>query len=149
VAGGVMFVYLFLELLKIVHGQLWANFVGPWAAWYLVEVIGLVAAPMVLLLIGAANRQIALIRVGAALTVLGVILNRLNVAIIAYRWYDANHYVPTWQEVVVTLAVICAEIWVFRWVVWRMPVLSAEPDWARQHPSAPSATSISKQFLAH
>jgi Ni/Fe-hydrogenase subunit HybB-like protein len=144
-----MFVYLFLELLKIVHGQLWPYFTGPWAAWYLFEVIGLVAAPMVLLLIGAAVRQIALIRIGAALTVLGVILNRLNIAIIAFRWYDPNHYVPTWQEVVVTAAVICAEIWVFRWVVWRMPVLSSEPDWARQHHAAHSANAISKQFLAN
>ena len=30
---------------------------------------------------------------------------------------------PTWMEVVVTLAVIFAEIWVFRWIVRRMPVL--------------------------
>jgi hypothetical protein len=59
---------------------------------------------MVLLLAGAASRRIAVIRVGAALAVLGVIVNRLNIAIIAYRWYDPNHYVPTWQEVVVTLA---------------------------------------------
>ncbi len=149
VAGGVMFVYLFLELLKIVHGQLWPYFTGPWAAWYLFEVIGLVAAPMVLLLIGAANRQVALIRVGAALTVLGVILNRLNIAIIAFRWYDPNHYVPTWQEVVVTAAVICAEIWVFRWVVWRMPVLSSEPDWARNHGPKPAANPVSNQLLAN
>jgi Ni/Fe-hydrogenase subunit HybB-like protein len=147
VAGGVMFVYLFLELLKIVHGQLWPHFVGPWAAWYLFEVIGLVAAPMVLLLIGAATRRIPLIRIGAALTVLGVILNRLNIAIIAFRWYDPNHYVPTWQEVVVTMSVICAEIWVFRWVVLRMPVVSPEPEWARQHHAEHATQSISKPLL--
>jgi hypothetical protein len=30
--------------------------------------------------------------------------------------------VPSWQEIVVTLMVISLEIWVFRWVVTRMPV---------------------------
>ena len=149
VAGAVMFVYLFLEILKIVHGQLWPHFSGPWAAWYLVEVVGLVAAPMILLLVGVATRRIGVIRVGAALAVLGVIVNRLNIAIIAFRWYDPNHYVPTWQEVVVTAAVLCAEIWAFRWVVLRMPVLRAEPEWARHGAAARDGRSVSKQLPAH
>ena len=53
----------------------------------------------------------------------------MNIAIIAFRWYSPHHYVPTWQEVVVTAAVICAEIWVFRWVSYRMPVRRASPAW--------------------
>jgi Ni/Fe-hydrogenase subunit HybB-like protein len=138
VAGAVMFVYLFLELLKLVHGQLWPYFTGRWAAWYLFEVVGLVAVPMVLLLAGAASRRIAVIRMGAALAVLGVILNRLNIAIIAFRWNDPNHYVPTWQEVVVAIAILCAEIWAFRWIVLRMPVLSPGPAWARHGAAAPA-----------
>ena len=36
------------------------------------------------------------------------------------------------MEIVVTLAVIFAEIWVFRWIVNRMPVLSDSPAWARE-----------------
>jgi len=149
IAGAVMFVYLFLEMLKIVHGQLWPHLSGPWATWYLIEVVGLVAVPMVLLLAGAARRSIAIVRLGAALAVLGVIVNRLNVSTIAFRWYDPNHYVPTWQEVVVTAAVICAEIWAFRWVVRRMPVLSAEPEWARHGTAARDGRSVSKQRLAN
>jgi hypothetical protein len=36
------------------------------------------------------------------------------------------------MEIEVTLAVICAEIWVFRWIVNRMPVLSEPPAWASE-----------------
>jgi hypothetical protein len=36
------------------------------------------------------------------------------------------------MEVVVTLAVICAEVWVFRWIVARMPVLGLRPAWAER-----------------
>ena len=149
VAGAVMFVYLFLEILKIVHGQLWPYFSGGWAAWYLVEVIGLVVVPMTLLLAGAASRRIPLIRVGAALAVLGVIVNRLNISVIAFRWYDANHYYPSWQEIVVTAAVLCAEVWVFRWVVRRMPVLSPGPEWAAHGTAERGRGSESKQLMAN
>ena len=148
VAGAVMFVYLFLEALKILHGQLWQYFSGGWAAWYLVEVAGLIAMPMVLLLVGSARHRLGLIRAGAAVAVLGVIVNRLNIAVIAFRWNDAAHYVPTWMEVVVSLAVVCAQIWVFRWVVLRMPVLSRQPAWARHDHSDEPIRSMSKNLVA-
>lgn len=131
IASGTMFVYLFLEVLNFVHGQLWQHFSGGWAAWYLFEILGLVAIPMALLLIGSIRRWNGVVRLGALVTVLGVIVNRLNISVIAYRWYDTNHYVPTWMEVVVTAGVLSAEIWVFRWIVLRMPVLGEPPAWAR------------------
>ena len=56
-------------------------------------------------------------------TLLGVIINRLNVTVIGFQWTAPVRYVPSWQEIVVTMGVISAEIWVFRWVVNRMPVL--------------------------
>ena len=60
----------------------------------------------------------------AAWTVLGIVVNRLNVSIIAFNWYADVHYFPTWQEIIVTLMVIFTELWVFRWVVTRLPVLN-------------------------
>jgi hypothetical protein len=34
------------------------------------------------------------------------------------------------MEIEITLAIILIEIWAFRWVVNRMPVLRAQPSWA-------------------
>ena len=31
----------------------------------------------------------------------GIVVNRLNVSIIAFKWYAPVHYVPTWMECVV------------------------------------------------
>ena len=123
ICAAVMFVYLFLETLKILHGQLWSELVGGWGAWYLLETVGFIAVPMVLFARGTARRQLGVIRVASVLALLGILLNRLNISVIAFKWYEPNHYVPTLMEVIVTAAVICAEIWVFRWVVLRMPVL--------------------------
>ncbi len=64
-----------------------------------------------------------MVQITAIFAAVGVVLNRLNISIIAFKWYEPVRYYPSWIEVEVTLAVICLEIWVFRWVVNRMPVL--------------------------
>ncbi|MCK5520418.1 MAG: hypothetical protein KAI81_04845, partial [Candidatus Marinimicrobia bacterium] len=57
--------------------------------------------------------------------------NRLNVTVIGFKW-DGVVYIPSWMEIVVTLAVIFTEIWIFRWVINRMPVLRDSPDWVEE-----------------
>ena len=64
----------------------------------------------------------------AFLTAFGVILNRMNISVIAFKWYEAVRYYPSWMEIWVTLAVISMELWVFQWVINRMPILGAHPD---------------------
>ncbi len=44
-------------------------------------------------------------KVAAILTMLGIIINRLNVTVIGFRWDAAAHYYPSWMEIVVTLTV--------------------------------------------
>jgi hypothetical protein len=54
----------------------------------------------------------------------------MNVSIIAFKWDSPAHYYPSWMEIEITLAIILIEIWAFRWIVNRMPVLRALPSWA-------------------
>ncbi len=135
ICAGAMFVYLFLQLLVFVHEGRWAYLGTGWGAWYLLEIAGFVALPIFLFLLGYRDGRLGLIRTAAILTLAGIILNRLNVSVISYRWYAPVPYVPSWQEIVVTLGVISAEIWVFRWIVNRMPVLDrAFSSWTREQP---------------
>jgi hypothetical protein len=134
IAAVVMFIYLFVMGLDLIHGQKLEHLVGGWGAWYLLEV-ALVVVPMIMLINGHRTGRVALVKAGAGFALLGILLNRLNISIIAFKWYAPAHYVPTWMEVVVTLAVISAELWVFRWIVNRMPVLGPKPAWAE--PKAP------------
>jgi Ni/Fe-hydrogenase subunit HybB-like protein len=131
IAAGAMFVYLSLQMLAFVHGQRWNDFSGGWAAWFTLEVVGLVTVPMMMLLAGSAGRRIRLVQAGAVLTLIGIVMNRMNVSVIAYNWQAPVHYVPSWMEWIVTAGVIAAQLWVFRWVIERMPVLGFEPAWAR------------------
>lgn len=124
-----MFAYFFLQLIVFVHGKHWDLLVTPMGYWYLLEMFGFVLLPMLLFFYSYRRNNILLIKVAAILTMVGVILNRLNVTVIGFRWDAAIRYVPTWMELAVTLAVIFTEIWIFRWVINRMPVLRESPSW--------------------
>ena len=130
ICAGTMLAYLGLQVITFVHQGRTPWLSTGWGAWYLLEVVGLVAVPAALFLAGARRRRPSWIRIAAILTLLGIIINRLNVTVIGFQWNAPVRYVPSWQEIVVTLGVISAEIWVFRWVVKRMPVLDfhVRPD---------------------
>jgi Ni/Fe-hydrogenase subunit HybB-like protein len=130
-----MFVYFFAQFLILIHGWHWAYLTTPMGAWYLTEMIGLVAFPCVLFLQGARYGNLSLIRTAAILAMIGIIVNRLNISIIAYNWWIpfSERYFPSWMEIVITLAIIFVEVWVFRWIVTRMPVFRKPPEWAQEN----------------
>jgi Ni/Fe-hydrogenase subunit HybB-like protein len=127
-----MFVYFFAQFLIFIHGWHWALLATPMGFWYLTEMIGLVAFPCLLFLQGARYGNLPLIRTASVLTMIGIIVNRLNFSVIAFKWWIplSERYYPSWMEIVITLAIIFTEVWVFRWIVTRMPVLRKPPEWA-------------------
>lgn len=133
ICAGTMFAYFFLQLLVFIHGQHWDLLNTGMGQWFLLEMLGFVLVPMILFFVSYRKNNIIMIKVAAFLTMIGVIMNRLNVSIIGYRWDAAVRYVPSWMEVVVALAVIFTQIWIFRWVINRMPVLRDSPAWAHEN----------------
>jgi len=119
-----------MQVIAFVHGHDGASLTGAMGAWWLVEILGFTALPCVLFIVALRRQHLGLVRIAGVMTVVGVLLNRLNVSLIAYRWDHPNHYVPTWMEVVVAVAIIFAQIWVLRWAITRMPVLRRSPAWA-------------------
>jgi len=132
ICAGTMFAYFFLQVLVFVHGKRWEFLGTPLGYWYITEMLGFVFLPMMLFYYSYRRNNIVLIKVASVITMLGIIINRLNVTVIGFRWDAATHYVPSWMEIVVTMAVIFTEIWIFRWVINRMPVLRESPSWAKE-----------------
>lgn len=118
-----MFVYFFLQVLVFVHGKHWNLLNTKMGYWYLTEMLGFVLLPMILFFISYRRQNIFMIRLSAIITMIGIIINRLNVTVIGFRWDAASHYYPSWMEIVVTLTVLFVEIWIFRWIINRLPVL--------------------------
>ena len=135
ICAGALFAYFFLQLLVFIHDKHWDMLNTPMGYWFLMEMLGFVFLPMVLFYQSYRTSNTMLIKVAAILTMLGVILNRLNLTVIGFKWDMAEHYYPSWMEIVVTLTVIFTEIWIFRWVINRMPVLRESPSWARENKS--------------
>ncbi len=133
ICAGAMFAYFFLQLLVFIHQKRWDLLDTPMGYWYLLEMLGFVLLPMILYVYSYKKSNINLAKVAAIITMLGIILNRLNVTVIGFRWDAAIRYFPTWMELAVTLTVIFTEIWIFRWIIKRMPVLSEPPSWAKEN----------------
>jgi len=118
-----MFAYLFLKILDLVHGHHLSHLFTSWGAWYLVEIIGFVMIPMFLFIRGVKTGEPLIIKIASLMTLIGIILNRLNISVIGFNWMTVDRYIPTWMEFEVTFAVLFLEIWIFRWVLHRLPVL--------------------------
>ncbi|MGC8491167.1 MAG: NrfD/PsrC family molybdoenzyme membrane anchor subunit [Syntrophobacteraceae bacterium] len=125
-AAVVLWVYFFLKLIGLAESGDWGLLNTPYGYVYLVEMLGFVALPCILYTIGVRTRNVKLVRVTGGWTVIGIIFNRLNVSIIAFNWQVHPHYYPSWMEITVSLALVTMGVWLFRWLVNRLPVLTEE-----------------------
>jgi hypothetical protein len=93
-----------------------------------VEVFVFVLVPCIFFTSAARMGSVGLARFAAFFTVIGVVLNRLNVAFVAFNWNVEQRYVPSWMEFVTTIFIITLALLSFRWIVNRMPVFGEHPD---------------------
>ena len=129
-AAVVMFAYFTLEVLNIAHNNNWAYLLTPYGMWYLVEVVGFVAVPALFMMYGVQTKNATIVRGTAIAAAAGVILNRLDVCIVAFNWHLPwkFRYYPTWMEVVISITIIAIGLMTFRAIINRMPVLHEHPD---------------------
>lgn len=132
ICAGTMYLYFFLKVLVFIHGKQWSYLNTPMGYWYLIEIVGFVLIPVRLFTQAVRFNNLTLVKTAAILTLIGIILNRLNVSIIAYKWYAIERYIPSWMEIEITLAVVFAELLVLRWIVNRMPILGEPPAWTSE-----------------
>jgi Ni/Fe-hydrogenase subunit HybB-like protein len=125
----VLFAYFFLKLQGLADGGHWALLNTPYGLWFLVETVGFVLLPSLLFAYGARSGKATFVRWVAAWVVLGVVVNRLNVSIVAMNWQAADRYVPAAMEIFTSLTIITTGVMVYRWIVNRMPVLSELPEY--------------------
>jgi len=118
-----MFAYFFLKVIDMVHNHTLGYLLSGWGAWYLLELIGFVLIPMLMFVYGVRVGTPLMIKIASLMTLIGIVLNRMNVSVIAFNGDILPRYVPTWMEWVVTVSILFVQIWIFRWVIHRMPVL--------------------------
>jgi Ni/Fe-hydrogenase subunit HybB-like protein len=123
-ASVVLFSLFFMKLLGLADGGHWALLGTPYGLWFLIGLLGFVLAPCLLFAWAARHGDVTRVRVAAVITVLGVVLNRLDVAILAFDWNAPERYVPSAAEVLVSVTLVTLGLQVYRFIVNRMPILS-------------------------
>lgn len=126
-ASILLFAYFFIRLQGLADGQNWALLNTPYGYWYLFEMLGFVLLPCLLFAYGVRHRKTALVRITAAWTVVGVVVYRLNISVIAFNWNVPDRYVPSWMEILTSVTIITIGVLTFRWIVNRMPILREHP----------------------
>lgn len=121
----ILFVYLILKLFDLAHNDNWHYLKSNYGYWYLLEIVGFVLAPAMILINAVKTNNAKLVRITAFVIAFGVIINRFNVSLIAYNWYIplAEKYYPTWMEVSLSFGVITLIILFYRFIVRRMAIL--------------------------
>jgi len=128
-ASVVLFTYFCLKWLGVAHGQHWDKLNTFYGYWFMVEVFGFVLLPCFLFTFAVRRRNVRLVRAASVITVLGIILNRLNVSVITFQWNLDDRYFPRWSEFAITIFVVTVGLLTFRWIVNRMPVLYVHPKY--------------------
>jgi len=82
--------------------------------WWLEMILGVVA-PILILLSNKLRHSVAGLFTGASLVILGVVLNRINVFLVAYQpLYQEKAYFPTIWEIMVTVGFISMLVLLYR-----------------------------------
>lgn len=134
-ASFIMMGYIGIKIIGIAVDNNWHYLATGWGLWFLVELIGFVLLPAILYSVGSRGKNIKLIRVAAIWTVLGIVLNRLNISIIAFNWHlpSADRYVPSFLEIGITIFIVTIGVVVYRFIAKRMPVLYEHPEYKEDH----------------
>jgi len=134
-ASFVMMGYFAIKLIGIAIDNNWHYLATGWGIWFLVELLGFVVLPSFIFAVGAREKNLKIVRWAAVLSILGIILNRFNISIVAFNWQlpPADRYFPSWPEVMTSIFIVTIGVVAYRFITTRMPILYEHPDYKEDH----------------
>lgn len=115
--------YLTIKLIGVAHDNEWAYLATGWGAWFIFEMALGVILPILLFAYAIPKNNAAIIRWGAFITCFGIILNRLNTSMICFNWKLPYREIPHWREVIIAITIYAIYIVVYRFILYRLPIL--------------------------
>jgi Ni/Fe-hydrogenase subunit HybB-like protein len=99
--------------------------------------------PFVLLIMPEVRERRRGLATACALIIAGILLHRLNVAVIGLRVRHWESYFPSFGEVGITLGITAAALFAFGWFARILPIHEElPPPETRPHPAAQSAGAL-------
>ena len=130
-ASWVLAGYFVIKLVGLAQTNAWGYLGTGYGLWFLVEMLGFVLLPCYLYAIGVREKNLTLIRRTAGWTVLGIVVNRFNVGLIAFNYHlpSSERYFPSWMEIWISVFVVTLGVLAYRFIVTHMPILYQHPDY--------------------
>ena len=114
--------YLVIKLIGVAHDNEWGYLATGWGAWFFLEIAVGVVLPLILFAWAIQRQRVDIVRVAAGITVFGIVLNRLNTALIAFNW-QLYQEIPHIFELIITVTLFAVYIVVYRFILYRLPIL--------------------------
>jgi Ni/Fe-hydrogenase subunit HybB-like protein len=121
-------IYLGVKLVDLTIRDAWPLLLeGSLASFmFILELVGGVITPMLMFASKKIRQSVGGLFMGATLVVLGVVLNRVDVFLVAYKpLYATKTYFPSILEFAVTIGLICLLVLIYRAIVMIFPVIEA------------------------
>ncbi len=127
--------YFMVKVIDTTMDNDWHYLSTGWGAWWLVEMIGFVALPSFLYAMGVREKSTRIIRIASFFAVAGIVLNRLNVSLVAFNWQlpADQRYFPDWMEFAISIFIVTLIVTAYRFIATKMPVLYEHPDYKDSH----------------
>lgn len=134
----VLVIYLLMKAYDFYMRGVWSEFFLPrmetWLFW--LEILSGIIAPIVLLSIRKIRLSTRGLYYAAVCTIVGFLLNRLNVSTTGFVASSGVNYFPSWMEIAITLALVSTGFFIFAMAVRYLPIFEhpeagAEPEAVR------------------
>jgi Ni/Fe-hydrogenase subunit HybB-like protein len=134
-ASFVMAGYFCVKLIGLSIDNNWHYLATGWGAWFMLELAGFVLLPSFLFAMGVREKNLKFVRVAAIWTVIGVVLNRFNISMVAFNWHlpAAQRYFPSWLEIATSVFIVTIGLVAYRFIVSRMPVFYEDSNYQYHH----------------
>jgi Ni/Fe-hydrogenase subunit HybB-like protein len=134
----VLVIYLLMKAYDFYMRGVWSEFFVPrmetWLFW--LEILSGIVAPIVLLSIRKIRLSTRGLYYAAVCTIVGFLLNRLNISTTGFVASSGVNYFPSWMEIAITLALVSTGFFIFAMAVRYLPIFEhpeagAEPEAVR------------------
>jgi len=124
-----LIIYAVLQLADMAHRDLWpVVFSGQWeGVVFIIENLIQVVIPLFLMLIPAVRKSAKGLATAAAFAMVGLVMHRIDVGVVAFFRDAGAVYFPTLPEIFVTLGVYAAAGLVFLWLAENFEVFEKPP----------------------
>jgi Ni/Fe-hydrogenase subunit HybB-like protein len=131
----VLVMYLLMKVYDFYMRGVWSEFFLPrmetWLFW--LEILAGVVAPIILLSIRKIRLSTRGLYYASVCTIIGFLLNRLNVSTTGFVASSGVNYFPSWMEIAITIALVSTGFFIFAVAVRYLPIFEhaeagAEPE---------------------